>query len=361
MIKEKLIDATSGMQKGVPCIVLPTNRDGFVFQEFYKAWEKQFEGCNVIIIEDRPTPILFTGSIGGEGFSLKPKNVIQFGWEDIDSIMGEDAWIIPRKSDCVRSFGFLVAAVLEPLFILTLDDDTFPVGNTIVEHYNVLNKVFSQDVRNYNTLRGDRIPRGIVESWSTPQMVHGAWVNVPDYSAEQHAKNFGETITIDDFNQGLIPAKAYAPICGMNLSFTVNILQQVYFGLQGSLVTGEKLIIDRCGDIWMGYFVQACESTVATGYAPVEHRKLSNVWANMVKEKEAAEMTSLFLDFIDGDFDLEPVYQFDTIWLPQDYKDYFKLLHKAYVVWDRIASEILGNKKMDVSKKIERIKMLGGE
>jgi hypothetical protein len=83
----------------------------------------------------------------------------------------------------------------------------------------------------------------------------------------------------------------------------------------------------------------------------------------MVKEKEAAEMTSLFLDFIDGDFDFEPNHLFD-FWLPQEYKDYFKLLHKAYVVWDRITSEILkdiGLMEMGVSKKIERIKLLGGD
>src|SRR3972149_7282744 len=80
-------------------VVVPTIREDCI-STFLKQWEKELSECNIIIVEDNPAK-----SFG----LLDIKNLAHYAWDDIDKDLGKDSWIIPRKTDCVRSYGFLRA------------------------------------------------------------------------------------------------------------------------------------------------------------------------------------------------------------------------------------------------------------
>src|SRR5487761_973556 len=95
-------------------VVIPTIREDSI-RAFLKRWRTEFAECRVIVIEDNPH----------RSFTL-PKWVEHYAWDDIDSQLGSKAWIIPRRSDCVRSFGFYKAFGGPYDHVLTLDDDCYP-------------------------------------------------------------------------------------------------------------------------------------------------------------------------------------------------------------------------------------------
>lgn len=55
-----------------------------------------------------------------------PSDVRHVSWKEIDADLGKDAWIVPRRTDAVRNYGFLLAAREKPDMIVTLDDDCYP-------------------------------------------------------------------------------------------------------------------------------------------------------------------------------------------------------------------------------------------
>jgi len=70
-------------------------------------------------------------------------NVTHVAWEDIDRDLGEVSWIIPRRTDCIRSYGYLKAYQEFPDMVLTLDDDCYPSGsgNDFIErHWHALSR-----------------------------------------------------------------------------------------------------------------------------------------------------------------------------------------------------------------------------
>jgi hypothetical protein len=94
--------------------VVPTIREASI-ELFLEQWAAEFNGHRVIVVEDNPQ----------RTFAL-PAWVEHYSWQDIDERLGDGAWIIPRRSDCVRSFGYYLAAQEECDFVVTLDDDCYP-------------------------------------------------------------------------------------------------------------------------------------------------------------------------------------------------------------------------------------------
>src|SRR3989344_4987289 len=97
-------------------IVIPTTReDNFLL--WLEKWKSEFAGHHVIAVEDNPQ----------KTFAVPvAENISHYSWEDIDKELGERSWIIPRRTDCVRSFGFYKAWQMKPDMVVTLDDDCYP-------------------------------------------------------------------------------------------------------------------------------------------------------------------------------------------------------------------------------------------
>lgn len=274
--------------EGVPNIVVPTIRSEEVFTTFMDNWKEEFKGCHLIVVEDRQKKILQPLLKSYTGFTYEI-----FDWKDIDKDLKKKAWIIPRQTDCVRSYGYYKAWQNKPLFIVTLDDDVSPGKNHIQTFYT---KLFTEQYPNhlfFNTMKHPLLPRGTYIDSTGCDVVHGCWANVPDFSAVESAKNPNLKVRDVDFNMGLIPKGALASICGMNLAWKPHITPFMYFGLQGG-----QYPIDRCGDIWCGYRLCRNNIKIYSGEPICYHTKASNVWANMKKEKNAC---TLSWDIIDGE------------------------------------------------------------
>ena len=287
-----------------PVIVIPTNRTSGYVEAFLRSWKKEFDGADVIIVEDRKEKIL--QGIGHETFD----------WNDIDNELKEDSWIIPRGTDCVRSFGFLKALERDPLFIVSMDDDVRPHTRGLLKsHYENLTKTVPY--RYISTMKGI-LPRGSKYDISSKVAIsHGGWVGVPDLDADTQIHNDMHDADEEDFNEVYIPSGTLYSMCGMNVAFKPEVTKLMYFGLQG-----REFAIDRCGDIWAGFYAQSnlpYDMGSHSGEPYVEHNKASNIWTNLHKERNAVTATKDFLAFCDNDVATLPAY--------------FKKLEKAYDIW----------------------------
>lgn len=298
-----------------PVIVVPTNRKN-KFVEFLNSWKDLLPGCHLIVVHDTQDSDLV---IEDDGFTHEI-----FDWADIDNDLGHDAWIIPRRTDCVRSYGFIKALEHRPLFILTLDDDTKPFNNPIQDHYAALFSPVLHRNCYYNTMK-TVLPRGYLGELLFPEVSHGVWVGTPDLDAHTQLTSYKDC-TKDDFNRGLIPRYAYYSMCGMNLAFKPEVTKHMYFGLQGT-----DYPVDRCGDIWAGFYVSQLGVMSVTGYAAVFHDRASNPWTNLKKERNAKEMTEKFVDLFCG---LQPREE-----LPSSADPYFIKLHKAYNIYKTLCEK----------------------
>ena len=271
-------------------VVVPTIREDCM-SAFLDAWRDQFRRADVelIVVEDNPTRSFDLERLT-EGVRMT-----HYCWQDIDAALGENAWIIPRRTDCVRSFGYWQAALRKPDMIVTLDDDCYPLpgiaGMSFFElHWQRLEQGGTDQA--WSSSGTGTKPRGIPyyrQERSRPCVVnHGLWTNVPDFDAPtQLLQARGTTPFV--FDDRTIPVGQYFPMCGMNLAFRPEAVPALYFLLMGK---GEPY--DRFGDIWSGVFVKKIADhlgwAINSGSPAIEHQRASNVWANLRKEAPGLEV-----------------------------------------------------------------------
>lgn len=271
-------------------IVVPTIREKLIVT-FLQAWQDAFAGHLVIVIEDNPE----------KTFDVSLPNARHYCWADIDEEFGRDSWIIPRRTDCVRSYGYYKAFTAGVDLIVTLDDDCYPQGGRFIErHYEKLSQPGDEDAW-VSTGQG-LLPRGIPYQMRRRAaecvINHGLWSKVPDLDAVTQLLN-------ERLNQGfnpieqVIPRGKFYPMCGMNLAFKPKIVPSMYF-----LLMGREWPLDRFGDIWCGIFSKRiCDHlgfAVRSGEPGIEHQRASNVWTNLKKEAPGYELNEVLWRAVDS-------------------------------------------------------------
>jgi len=286
------MDKEDGTPQMTCSIVVPTIREHSI-REFLASWAKTFSSAHVIIVEDNPT----------RTFDLAAyPHVTHFSWEDIDRDFGSDSWIIPRRTDCIRSYGFLKAYQDHPDMVITLDDDCYPSGDGaqfIHRHWQALTQ---PALSNAWQETGEGVPtRGIPyfqrhREW-TCLLNHGLWDHVPDFDAPTQLVQARFPRQFTAVNQ-TIPVGQYFPMCGMNIAFRPELIPALYF-----LLMGQGYQYDRFGDIWSGIIVKKiCDHlgyAIKSGDPIVTHKRASNVWANLRKEAPGLEVNEEFWQVID--------------------------------------------------------------
>jgi hypothetical protein len=271
-------------------VVVPTIR-GNNITEFLRNWENEFSDHLVIVIEDNPE----------KTFEVPGENVCHFCWRDIDSALGHDAWIIPRRTDCVRSFGYLKAYEEGVDMIVTLDDDCYPNGSDFLrQHYEKLSCRTNQCAW-VSTGRG-LPPRGMPYYHQDREVQcvinHGLWSTVPDLDAVTQVVNARLNQKFEPVEQ-VIPRGMFFPMCGMNLAFKPYMAPAMYF-----LLMGKDWPFDRFGDIWCGIFAKRiCDHlgfAVCSGRPQIDHRRASNVWTNLRKESSTYEANETLWRAVDS-------------------------------------------------------------
>ena len=200
-------------------IVLPTIRMKESMPAFMEAWQPLFNKHNVelIIIDD-------TGE--------KPQ-VIHNG---VNKELQNE--LISNKCAGVRQLGFLYIAkqLPEVEYIITLDDDEFPIGDPIQDHIDQLNRKvpisWLSTASDY--MRG--FPYGVRKE--APVMLsHGVWEGSYDWDAPSQLLK-GDTKV--EFYKGVIPKGIYFPMCGMNLAFRREAIPYIFFAPVGKFKGAER-------------------------------------------------------------------------------------------------------------------------
>lgn len=271
-------------------IVVPTIREECIVR-FLDAWSSEFTGQEVIVVEDNPE----------RSFEIAGCGIRHYCWADIDAELGENSWIIPRRTDCIRSFGYYRAYQLQPDMIVTLDDDCYPAGPDFLKtHFETL-CVPTKSPAWVSTGSGVT-PRGVPYDNTQRQaecvISHGLWTNVPDFDAITQIANARFQQPFWPLDQ-VIPRGKYFPMCGMNLAFKPKIVAVMYF-----LLMGKSWSFDRFGDIWCGLFAKRiCDHlglSVRSGEPRIEHQRASNPWTNLRKELPGYEANEHLWEVVDS-------------------------------------------------------------
>jgi len=99
-------------------VVVPTIREQ-CFYTWVEKWKTLLNNYEVIVIEDNPH----------KTFNVNLSVFKHFSWKEIDTELGDDSWIIPRRTSAIRSFGFYKAYQGGADVVITLDDDCYPISN----------------------------------------------------------------------------------------------------------------------------------------------------------------------------------------------------------------------------------------
>lgn len=240
------------------------------FAKFAEAWKPLFDrhDAEFIIVTDGEKP-----SVQGM---------------DSKKVMGEHASCLSNFNGGIRNLGFAYIAKYLPdvEVIITLDDDTTPVGDTIQDHLDALNQrvPISWISTASEYMRG--FPYGIREE-AEVVLSHGVWENVADWDAPtQLVLGSQRPVT---FPKMPIPKGIYYPMCGMNIAFKRKMLPHMYqapFWLEQG--------IGRVDDILCGIYskkeIDKQGWAVVTGYARVWHERASNVYKNLKLEAASIEL-----------------------------------------------------------------------
>ena len=274
-------------------VVVPTIREDSL-RQFLDVWGEEFAEAHIIVVEDNPTRTF--------RMTDHPR-ISHYAWEEIDGELGQESWIIPRRTDCIRSYGYFKAYQDRPDMIVTLDDDCYPLEKGgeafLTRHWQRLNgdggsEAWCKSAAGIAT-RG--IPYyNLTRRWPVA-LNHGMWTGVPDYDAPTQlvrSRHPGEF----RFENQTIPVGAYFPMCGMNVAFRPEVVPAFYF-----LLMGRDYEYDRFGDIWAGILVKKiCDHlgyAVHSGEPAVSHQRASNVWANLRKEAPGLEVNESFWQAVD--------------------------------------------------------------
>jgi hypothetical protein len=256
--------------------------------DFLKEWD-ELKGVEIIVVQD----------IGGKPKKPEGFNITIYDHEDIENDLGKDSWIIPTQSSACRSYGYYKAWQRNPDYIFTLDNDCYNDGSEWLEGHikaletpSTLGWVNSADGPWY---RG--VPYMIRDKAET-LVNHGLWSNIPDLDAATslHMPNYRR---LPEKDSRVVPIHNYMGFCGMNLSWKPELTPAMYFGIYGPTYG-----FDQYDDIFAGVLVKKIIDhlgyAMRTGTPSVEHRKQSNVYANIKKQAPGLLMNEHFWSVVDN-------------------------------------------------------------
>lgn len=265
-----------GIQKPKVCIVVPTIRTDRI-NTFLNVWEQELKDYTMLLVEDNTEKTI---KIENKNY----KNIIHLSHEDIDHDLGDNSWIISKKTSAVCSYGFYKAYKMGFDVVIKMDDDILIRDLNFVESH--LNQLFKPRPFNFLNPFVGGYPRG----FPYHDRVNETFINygladyVLDYDAQTQILNEKSKLKVDQID---IPNGVLAPICGMNIAVYRDVIPALYFGLQGAVYG-----LDRFDDIWAGIFVKKVmdmrSHVITIGSPVITHGRLSNIMTNL--EKEAGGM-----------------------------------------------------------------------
>jgi hypothetical protein len=297
-------------------VVCPSNRPDSL-ERWRREWKAEFDRLDVRVYEVLDEPET---------------------WLEITHALGKNsAWIIPRQTDCIRSYGFWRAWRDGADYILTIDDDCYPDGRWLKHHVEWLE---TDEPRWKPTVTIK--PRGMPENRGLrpTHINHGLWSHIPDLDAETQLAS-PPPYQYEGI-RGWIGAGSYYPMSGMNLAFRREMVPAMYFMLMGThLLYDVPWGYDRFGDIWAGVMSKkVCDHlgfAVRSGSPWVRHERASDPHINLIKEREPKAANEWLWERVDEvrltqDSVARCYYELaDKLVLPDS--GYWRTLKRAMHVW----------------------------
>jgi reversibly glycosylated polypeptide len=285
-------------------MVLTTIADPVVLEGYcanFKA-HGRLEQIQVIVIPDKKTPPAVFQRC--EELRKKGLDVLCPALDEQERILhrlGFPTSLVPHNSDNRRNIGYLMAADSEADFLISIDDDNYcpASGDYFAEH-----SVVCREARRYDVVESSNgwynlcnllelepafrvYPRGFpyaarhqephMNSQSHQAEVRvnaGLWLRDPDLdaitwlAAPARARAFkGRSIVLGE--------RTWSPVNTQNTALHRDVIPSYYFVPMSTSANG--LQIDRFGDIFSGYFCQACARhmghSIRAGTPVAEHRR----------------------------------------------------------------------------------------
>jgi len=297
-------------------IVLTTIYESDVLDVYFRNFQKygQLDQVQVIVIPDKKTPSSVYErclSLSKQGLKVECPSIAE--QEEYLKGFGKFSKLIPYNSDNRRNVGYLMAYEKEVDFLISIDDDNFCLSNEDFFSGHSIVCRGEQDLTFVNS--GDKwfnicsmlelepeykvYPRGFPykhrhkeedvtygKGKGVVRLNAGLWLSEPDLdgitwlAAPVRAKRLRtESIVLGD--------TAWSPINTQNTALHRDVIPSYYFIKMGYQMGG--LTIDRYGDIFSGYFSQACMRhlghLIRVGTPVAEHRRNAhNYMSDATKE-----------------------------------------------------------------------------
>lgn len=264
------------------------------------------EHVKIIVIPDQKTECSFfdeADRLYKKGFRIECPTL---SWQEefIEKLGMKN--LVLKNSDHRRNIGYLMALERGAEVVISIDDDNFLVeGQNFFQEHNTVGVVFGMPEREsatgwYNVCADSGMafyPRGFpykqrhrrrdnisFAARDVPIAVNqGLWMGDPDvdaitWLAYPHAKLRWQRV--DSFSVG---PKTWLPINSQNTAVSREAMMAYYF------IPMNECGMDRMGDIFQGYFLEACvkavDQGIRVGTPLVDHRRNShNHMADAYKE-----------------------------------------------------------------------------
>ena len=272
-------------------VCVPTAREKSI-ASFLEAWRPHFDRDDVLLFvhEDRPA----------KSFTSDAPRLRHTAHDDIESELGEVAWIIPRGSAACRSFPMYLAWKEGCDYVITLDDDCHPEpgeGDKFIARHL---ESFERD-RWFRTIAGDE-PRGVPYQRLGVLPValnHGLWSGIPDLDAPTSLVRLREprASLLPRAHEVVPPGMAF-PLSAMNVCYRRDVIPAAYNLLVGPEADG----LDRFHDIWSGLILKRVIDHmgwyVTSGEPFVRHQRQSDPFMNLRREAAGIQIHEQLWEYV---------------------------------------------------------------
>lgn len=286
-------------------VVIPTvDYRKEVFDVFMERWQSLFDKHDVEFVK----------VMDGEHPDVHHKNeTYSAGW-----VMGEATSCLTNMNGGIRNLGFAYVAKYLPdvEYIITLDDDEYPIGDPIQDHVDALN--MRVPISWMST--ASEYMRGFpyeVRDEAQVVLSHGVWEGVADWDAVTQLAVGNRPVT---FPKMPIPKGVYFPCCAMNIAFRRELLPYIF---QAPQVL--EMRIGRMDDILAGITakraIDANGWAAVTGYARVHHDRASDVYKNLELEANGYKL-------------------YEGYWRGEEDHPYFDIYKEKLATWQEFISTL---------------------
>jgi hypothetical protein len=319
-------------------VVVTSIGSGDFLEDYRRNLEKfgHLDEVAVYVVVDNKTPAAFkekAQELEKRGFRVAVPGIQE--QKAYEKRLGIPEGMILENSDHRRNLGYLAAYESGAKYMISIDDDNYPEDdidfyashkNSLGVHAHIDEVSSSSAFFNICELMefepaGAVYPRGFPYyarhvnksvQYSTKQEIKvginaGLWSIDPDVDAISRLVDPRKAIRLTGFPM-VLAADTWTPLNSQNTSMLREVIPSYYFVQMGSNVEGLK--IDRYGDIFQGYFAEACSKALdiairAGNPITVHKRNAHNYFRDAYQEYACIVFLEELLPWLTSDANIE--------------------------------------------------------